>query len=464
MTFVDYIIALLYIVGLTFLLTYLPFFRIKFAKRSLLISFWMLKVFATIAFFLIYSFYEPYKNGNDSLVYYKDGGALFQLAKTNQSSFLRLMTGVNINTEDENYTKSMNYWNRPYDSVVPNDNRTIIRINAILHFVSFNNYLVHLILMSFFSFIGLMALYKSVLLCCFEHRWKAVLPIFIIPSTLFWSSGNIKEPILVFALGLSLFFYFKILNKCFAENKGLNFTELNPKQSFLQKMNSLNIFTLVFFVISMLLLFSIKSYVFMLLIPILFAHFLYLRFKKFGALVYYIAGFGIWISLGLLLAYIRPSYSFVYLIYEKNINFITMLDEYGSGSTFTIPVLQNSFWSIVSHSPEGLLNALTRPLIWESEIWTKQLAAIENIVLLIAALFFLFSIKWKLIKDNNFFWFCMFLAVSLLILSGLVTPNMGALVRYKSPALPFLFLALTLHSNRMVFVENKLINIFGLKK
>lgn len=198
----------------------------------------------------------------------------------------------------------------------------------------------------------------------------------------------------------------------------------------------------------------------MMLIPLLFAHFLYTRFKKFNPLVYYVASFSLWIGLGLLLAYVKPSYSFVYLIYAKNINFITMLDAYGSGSTFSIPVLENSIWSIVYHSPEALFNALTRPWIWEANIWTKQLAAIENIFLLIVALFFVFKIKWADIKENNLFWFSIFFAISLLILSGLVTPNMGALVRYKSLALPFLFLALTLHTNRMKYIENKLVRIF----
>lgn len=414
----------------------MPFFRLTFANRNLVFSVWILKVMATIAFFLIYSFYEPYKTGNDSLVYYNDGETLFNLAKTNKMSFIKLLTGVSINAEDELNTKQMNYWNRPYDSVVPNDNRTIIRINALLHFLSFNNYLVHLILMSFLSFIGLMAIYKSVLCCCFEHRWKAILPIFIIPSTLFWSSGNIKEPIFVLALGLSLFYYFKISKK-------------------------FKITSVLLFILSMWLLLNIKSYVFMLLIPLLFAHFSYSRIKKFNALVYYLASFGLWIGLGLIVAFIKPSYSFVYLIYAKNIDFINMLSVHGSGSTFTIPVLENSFWSIVYHSPEALFNALTRPWIWEANIWPKQLAATENIILLVVAIFFLLTMKWKSIKTNNFFWLSMFFAISLLILSGLVTPNMGALVRYKSLALPFLFLALTLHSNRMAFVEGKLEKFFS---
>ncbi len=414
----------------------MPFFRLTFANRNLVFSVWILKVMATIAFFLIYSFYEPYKTGNDSLVYYNDGETLFNLAKTNKMSFIKLLTGVSINAEDELNTKQMNYWNRPYDSVVPNDNRTIIRINALLHFLSFNNYLVHLILMSFLSFIGLMAIYKSVLCCCFEHRWKAILPIFIIPSTLFWSSGNIKEPIFVLALGLSLFYYFKISKK-------------------------FKITSVLLFILSMWLLLNIKSYVFMLLTPLLFAHFSYSRIKKFNALVYYLASFGLWIGLGLIVAFIKPSYSFVYLIYAKNIDFINMLSVHGSGSTFTIPVLENSFWSIVYHSPEALFNALTRPWIWEANIWPKQLAATENIILLVVAIFFLLTMKWKSIKTNNFFWLSMFFAISLLILSGLVTPNMGALVRYKSLALPFLFLALTLHSNRMAFVEGKLEKFFS---
>lgn len=432
----DVLIAIAYLGLLSFIIAKSKFFRIPFAKKSLSMILWAVKVMATLSFLLIYSLYEPYQQGNDSRVYFSDGLVLHETAKTNPDAFLRIMFGKEY-SQDEKIISKMNYWNRSYDSVVPNDNRTIIRINVLMHFVSFGNYIVHLLLMSFFSFIGLMALYKSVVLMNNRQKWIAIIPVFLIPSTLFWSSGNIKEPILVFALGMSVWYFFKT-------------------------MSYFKISRLLLFLAYMILLFTIKSYVLFLLIPVMMGYLISKRTNKIPVWVVYSLSYLFVISLGLLVAYIKPSYSFVHLIYTKNVDFINMVNTFHSGSTFAIPNLESSFVDIMLNTPLAIFNALSRPWIWEADIWTKLLAAIENVFLILAMAYLIYKIDFRKSIRHSFFWFCLIFAISLLALSGLVTPNMGALVRYKSPALPFLFIALSMFGKKRIFVELKLQKLFKL--
>lgn len=423
----EILVAIIFAVIIGIITAKTKFFKFHKSDKNIALALWGLKLVATIIFFLIYTFYEPYKKGNDSIVYFRDGQKLNQIAYENPASFLRIMSGLQ-NAEEEEKLANLSYWNRSFKTVVPNDNRTIIRINALLHFISFGSYLAHLILMSFFAFLGLMALYKSTILLFPNMQWWAILPIFIIPSTIFWSSGNIKEPILIFAMGFSILYFVKLITK-------FNYKKLTG------------------FTLFMLLLFFIKSYIFFLLLPLMLS---YLLQQKFHFKKVWLTYFGVYFVLilsGLLVGYIFPAYSFTYLIYDKNSCFIDMTQTFGAGSGFDIPELEDNVFSLIIHTPLALFNSLTRPFIWEADIWTKLLAALENIVVLLSIIYLLFKVKYREMLKSSNFWFYFLFAISLLILSGLVTSNMGALVRYKSPALPFIFISFMAFMKKPKFDE-----------
>ena len=44
--------------------------------------------------------------------------------------------------------------------------------------------------------------------------------------------------------------------------------------------------------------------------------------------------------------------------------------------------------------------------------------------------------------NKSIFYSCMFAVIFMFVLTGLITPVMGAMVRYKVPALPFLMIML----------------------
>ncbi len=415
MNIIDIIVALVFATITIFIVAKTTFFKIPKASNKLSVLLWCIKLIATLTFFLTYTFYEPYAKGNDSIVYYKDGKKLNEIAYKNPPRFFRTMLGIQ-NQDDEVALKNLNYWNRSFQTVVPNDNRTIIRINALLHFISFGSYLAHLILMSFFAFLGLMALYKATLLFFPKLKISALLPFFLIPSTIFWSSGNIKEPILILAMGFSILYFVKLITK-FDYKELLGFT------------------------LFMLLLFFIKSYIFFLLLPLIFSYLLQQKIKFKRVWLTYFGVYFILILSGLTIGYLFPEYSFTYLIYDKNSCFIDMTQTFGAGSGFDIPELEDNIFSLIIHTPLALFNSLTRPFIWEADIWTKMLAALENIALITLLIVLIYKTNFKEMTKSSSFWFYIIFAISILVLSGLVTSNMGALVRYKSPALPFIFIS-----------------------
>jgi hypothetical protein len=89
-------------------------------------------------------------------------------------------------------------------------------------------------------------------------------------------------------------------------------------------------------------------------------------------------------------------------------------------------------------------------------------SALENLLIVIILILTIIFYKKPDIKNFTWFWFCLSFVFILFILCGLTTPVLGALVRYRTPALPFLFiLFLTfIDLNRINILLSKIITPF----
>ncbi|MGQ9847318.1 MAG: hypothetical protein ACUVQP_07435, partial [Bacteroidales bacterium] len=131
-------------------------------------------------------------------------------------------------------------------------------------------------------------------------------------------------------------------------------------------------------------------------------------------------------------------YNFSEITVAKQHDFINLLHslKIPAGSKIEIPLLSDSVISFIINTPNALINSLFRPHLFEAHNLTSMLAAIENlflIILIISMILFFKKEKW-----NNWMWFSISFSLMLLTLIGLTTPVLGALVRYKIPALPFM--------------------------
>lgn len=402
----------------TFAFIKVPFLKNHGAKKSLIMTLWAYKVLAGVAFYLMFSEYQPYSSGCDSNIYFSDATKLAAVAHESPTDYFKLVTGIYPSDATyEHYTSKMEYWNRSYPSVVPNDNRIVIRVNSLLSFISFGYYRIHLLFMAFFSFIGLLLIYKTILKLFSRLKRTLAIIIFIIPSTVFWTAGVLKEPLLILLLGT---YIYTLTNLC----------------------KSFKIKHLLIFITVLYLMIFTKPYVLFLLIPISVAFIISERTKSKKIDLIYLSSILLFFGISFIFHKVDATFSVSRILTQKQVDFNAMDIASNSGSHFEIPPLDNSFSSLVTNSPMALFNTLTRPFLWEADSLPKSLSAIENILLLIVIGLFILRFKYKNIEHRNMWLFTLFFSLQLFILSGMITPNMGALARYRSIGIPFLLIAL----------------------
>jgi hypothetical protein len=111
--------------------------------------------------------------------------------------------------------------------------------------------------------------------------------------------------------------------------------------------------------------------------------------------------------------------------------------------------------------PGAFLRTLLLPMPQHAHNILMWLSVLENTFILLLLVFILAGFRLQHLLDMRPFPMAVFLfAVGIFVLSGLVTPIIGALVRYKVPGLPFLlFPLLTISANKwleMKFLSTKL--------
>ena len=385
--------------------------------------------------FLIYSKYYTVRQDADTFKYFDDSKYMYNAFWTNPLDYLQMLFGVECNTEyfNTHYFDHMSNWVRSYDNGLFNDNRLVIRINAFMRIFSFGNYHVHSILLSYFAFLGSFSL-AQVFYRVSKAKIASYFAVFLVPSVVFWSSGILKEAILLFALGLFTYHIYEL----FGRNKRLR--------------------TYVILFLMSCILIVMKLYVFMAFIPAVMAWILVSKWKR-GLWVYlgaYLTFFGLATFIGEL----NPRYDFVNLIVDKQKQFIGLSEFYQVNSGFAMDTLSYDMWSVIKASPEGLFNVLTKP--WPTEVNNLLFvpAFIENALVVALLLFACIYRKSLNKKEWDFAIFCLSFCFILFIVIGLTTPITGALVRYKIPAIPFLFMAVFLFMNHnktpKIFMQNKL--------
>ncbi|MBS4012744.1 MAG: hypothetical protein KGZ97_03135 [Bacteroidetes bacterium] len=396
-----------------------PFFKgipqIKF--HHIIVAFFI----KCISGFVLLHIYSNYYNIEtaDVFKYFNDGMIMKDALWKAPADFFRMITGINGNAEHLNdYYSQMVGWFRPWDEHVYNDNRIIIRFNAILGVFSGGNIKVHIIVANFLSLVGLIALVKFFKDKINESKsYIAFWGILLFPSLLFWSSGILKENILLFALGLFLLNLDLIIS--------------------LKKRNTINIIMLI---ISIALLLFMKAYIFILIIPLLATYYLFKRFSNFSAIGLYVGVFSLWIVFLFALGYLYLGYSPLHVIAEKQNNFVRFAIDVEAGSLISQRLMQPNLSSILSFIPVGFWNTLTRPHFLDGNSIIILFAALENIMIWIIVFYIIISAVLKK-QFNSFVLFCLAFVVVTFTFVGMTAPIYGSLVRYKIFALPFLWIA-----------------------
>jgi hypothetical protein len=214
----------------------------------------------------------------------------------------------------------------------------------------------------------------------------------------------LKEPILIFFLGLFLFGYW---------NK-FNHSILKP----------------VILIAAVWGLLMIKAYVLLCLFPGLL---LITIFKKYNfwhkAIVLYCVGI-LFLIAGFFFLSINPSQ----VIAQKQIDFNNVARLSEANSYFETFKLEPNPMSLIFNSPMAMVNSIFRPFIWNSNSIFMLISSLENFGLFILLIFSLKKLKKESLFLNQYKNLILIFTINLYVLIGLTTTVSGALVRYKIPA------------------------------
>jgi len=413
----QFLLPIFYTFFFLFLIYKLKFFKLDNISFKIVGSIFLIKIFSGIILAIIYRYYYDSYQTSDVYKYFLDGKVIFKSLNKNPTDFFKLLVGIDSDADYmHKYLNNTEFWYKSFNYGLLNDNRLIIRIHILLNFVSFGSFWVHSVVFSFFSFAGLTAIYK-VFTKFITQKYLLLLAVFFAPSVMFWSSAALKESLVIAMLGLLFYTFFKI-----TENKNL-------------------IISIITFVISILLMLLLKFYVLFSLIPGLIAYFIIKQLNTKRSILIFVGIYTLIIVL-FFNSGVFSSYNLSEIICQKQGDFINMLDASGHvGSRIYLPELEPNFISFAKNIPYALLNSFFRPFVTDIHSAIVIPAFIENFIILIL---FLLSIKYfntkrvktllpEILLISSF-------VITLFVLIGLTTPVLGALVRYKVPALPFLFI------------------------
>ena len=418
MQFLNILLPFTYLAFFLWLIGKLNYFKTAgFSSISLQIAF-LLKAFSGFAIYLIYTYYYPVRLEADTFKYFDDSKFMYDAIWHHPIDYFKMLLGINCENDYflKHYYSDMYNWYRSYDNGLLNDNRLVIRLNTLFRLFSFGNYHVHSLFFNFLTFIGSYSLARLFLVFS-ESKWKTYLVVFLIPSFVFWSAGILKESILIFALGSFTWNVYKLISGS----------------------HKISTYLWILFLIPVL--FIMKFYVFVALIPAILAWWISQKTKRTISIHLVTIVACLLVALGI--GTIFPTYNFLVIMAAKQGDFINLANFLNVNSSIYMDYLEPNLWSFIKASPKAFINTLTRP-------WPTELKGILFYPPLFENLFIIFIlfIGWFYRKKVNpqqwkFIVFCLTFSILLFVIIGLTTPIIGAIVRYKIPAIPFLiFVAL----------------------
>lgn len=378
----------------------------------------ILKFLAGTALWGIYKYYYPTRSEADIFKYFDDGMVLFGALQENPADYFKMLLGIQNDTAQltETYYRVMNHWYREYETTFYNDAHTIIRWNALVLLFSFGNFHIHTIFMSFLSLLGCVGLFRALKQDIPRAKIGLFIACFLLPSVLLWSSAPSKEGLLICGLGIFTYQFFKLGRGAF------------HFPSFL------------ILLLAAVLIFFQKFYVLASMLPGLIVALWVWRREKPHWLVKVLVALSVAISAVFVLEALSPEYGLIERMTRKQHDFINHGLSTGSGSMIELMRLDGTVWTFIKSIPHALYTTLLGPTTNIKGGVLGLFTNLENILILVSLLLAILHMKKNIKVHHGTILLCVGFVSVLFILIGWTTPVLGALVRYRIPALPFLLI------------------------
>lgn len=395
-----------------------PFFKTNHLPHWYSNALFTAKALGGIALFFIYTLYYTNREQADIFKFYDDGLRLHQIISENKTSGIKILLGNTDTTTLADEAQLCN-WRRYFTKTMINENRLLIRCNAVLSYITLGYYQIHNLLFCFLSFLGFWTLTKTI--TPFLSKRNALLwgILLFSPSILIWTDGLLKESVLMFCVGLSIW--------C------IRASIFNWKKAA----------TLVFCL--MVLTFT-KTILAIIMVVALVGYRLSSRVKTNRAqLAIHSSLYLLLLIVALILPHINPLYDYFKVIAKKQRYTYEEAVSAHANSVVELPRITKDPLSVISSIPLGFFYAVAEPMPWQAKGKTIILInALENIVVLLFLLFLLVQLRKSQGERAALFWLLLFVAVIYLSFIGLLVPVLGNVVRYKAVVMPLLLGSLLL--------------------
>lgn len=402
----EYLLFVGYLVLFAWLVTKTKFFINSGLSNSQLIIIFLLKVMAGIFYGWVGIYYGNHAQMVDTWSYHYNSIQEYKLLYENPHEYL-----VNLfrNPYDDGVTKFLSsnnsYWNDLKGNI-------FIKILSIFNIFSFGHYYTNVIFYSFISMFGPVAIYRVMNDVYPGKKLQVLIAVFLIPSFLYWASGLHKEGLIFLGFSLVIYnFYFALKRK---------------------KLSTANV---LFVLLGLLLVVTLRNFLIIILVPALLAWLLASRFSKKPLAVFGIC-YLCFVIFFFTAGYISANLNFPQAVVTKQKEFVALL----GNSSVPMKELEPTFPSFMLNTPQAVSLSILRPYPSDVKHILSLAAAAETTFLLF--LFFLFiALKRRngtQTTSPTFVYFCLFLSFSVLITIGYAVNNLGAIVRYRSIVLPLL--------------------------
>jgi len=309
----------------------------------------------------------------------------------------------------------------------------IVKIAAVISLFVGGSYVATSLVFAALSFSGIWAMYVSFGKIFPGKEWYLALAILFIPSTVFWGSGILKDTVTFGFIGWAIAAFIKLV---YGDKK--------------------KVVALMMLVISLFVIYQIKIYIVMSLLPamIVWAYFVNINKVKNKALKYMVAPFIIAFTIMLsgYAVYSVGSNNKKYAV--KNLAKTIKVTAYdvgrytggSAGSRYDLGDLDDSLVGMLKLGPAAINVALFRPYLWEVHNPLMLLASLEGLIFMILTILVVVRSRHNLfgVINNPAIIFSLMFSLTFAFAVGISTYNFGTLFRYKVPLMPFyaIFLAI----------------------
>jgi hypothetical protein len=322
-----------------------------------------------------------------------------------------------------------------------------LKVISVVGIFTFNNYWVTSLYFSFFSFLGLYHLSNTIVRVFKVPVLSVLISFLFFPQVLFWSSGILKESVLMGALGFVVSFFLL----------------------WVYRLKKPVLVRIVIFSLLLSIIFALKFYYFAVLVPVLLSYFICLEMSRLPVFknsvllhpfVLILLFFFLIFSVSFIHPLLNPSFFMESLVR----NYEATLNVSNGQNVFYFPGLSTDFSSLLMQFPKALSIGLFRPLPGDVSSVIGYSTMMENVLVV---LFFLLSVVHLFIKKASGSNWLVIAAVFMYVivlafLLPVASPNWGSLVRYKVGYMPFLLLIITFRNPLILYLERRFLKKKGI--